>query len=49
MKSKNRPKGRKARARYKVLLSVGSPRQYRKEEKTDMMPQKPVMKTSQSP
>jgi hypothetical protein len=42
MKSKNRPKGRKVRARYRLVLSVGSPRQYRKEEKTDIIPQNPT-------
>lgn len=48
MKSKKRPKGRKARARYRVPLSEGSPRQYRNEEKTDIIPQAPIKVGSQS-
>lgn len=48
MKSKKRPKGRKARARYRLPLSDGSPRQYRSEEKTDRIPQAPTKAMSQS-
>lgn len=42
MKSKNNPKGKKMSARYRFVLSAGSPRQYRREEKTDDIPQNPT-------
>jgi hypothetical protein len=41
MKSKNSPNGMKASAAQRLLWSLGSPRQYRREEKTDMIPQNP--------
>lgn len=41
-KSKNKPKGRKPSAIHTLSNAVGSPRQYRNDEKMDMTPQKPV-------
>jgi hypothetical protein len=42
MKSKKRPNGMKASAAHMFPSADGGPRQYRMDEKTDMMPQKPV-------
>ena len=42
MKSKNRPKGMKASAAQRFPSADGGPRQYRMDEKTDMMPQNPI-------
>ena len=39
IKSKKRPKGMNARAAQMAPYSVGSPRQYRMDEKTDMTTQ----------
>jgi hypothetical protein len=41
MKSKNRPKGIKARAAHRFPCADGGPRQYLIDEKIDMTPQKP--------
>lgn len=41
MKSKNRPSGIRARAAQRLPWADGGPRQYRIDEKTDMMPQRP--------
>lgn len=41
IKSKKRPKGMKARAAQRLPSAEGGPRQYRMDEKMDMMPQNP--------
>lgn len=49
MKSKKRPNGMKASAAHMLPSADGGPRQYRMDEKTDMMPQKPVCVYISSP
>jgi hypothetical protein len=42
MKSKNRPKGMNTSAAHRLPSADGGPRQYRIDEKMDMIPQKPI-------
>ena len=48
MKSKKSPKGMNASAAQRLACADAGPRQYRIEEKMDMTPQKPELKTYQS-